>query len=106
MTLGALAASGANAQTPTNTWTATASGNWSTASNWTPNAAPASNAAATILQFNAGGTTSYTATNDIADPFSLLGMIANSSSANPITIAGGALTVSASGTAGFINQNG
>jgi hypothetical protein len=101
-----LAASQANAQTPTNTWVATASGNWSTGANWIPATPPVSNATTTVLQFNAAGTTSYTATNDIADPFALLGLIFNSSSANPITLAGGALTLSASGTAGFINQNG
>jgi hypothetical protein len=105
--LSVLAPLGANAQqAPTNTWSATTSGNWSNAANWTPAAVPTSNAATTVLQFNASGTTSYTATNDIADPFSLLGVIANSSSTSPITLAGGALTVSAAGTIGFINQNG
>ena len=42
----------------------------------------------TILQFNAGGSTSYTATNDIADPFSIKGILLNSSSSAAITLDG------------------
>jgi hypothetical protein len=107
LALAALGTARVAAQAPTNVWTATASGGWNTPGNWNTNSVPASNATATVLQFNANGTTSYTATNDIG-PFSLLGINLNSSSSNPITIAdaGGGLTISAAGTVGVINQNG
>jgi fibronectin-binding autotransporter adhesin len=97
----------AAAQAPTNTWTATATGNWSTSGNWTPVAVPASNAATTVLQFNASGSTSYTATNDLG-AFSLFGINLNSTSSNPITLAdtGTGITFASATTTGFINQNG
>jgi fibronectin-binding autotransporter adhesin len=86
--VGSLAAGPAEAQTPSNTWTATASGNWSDGTNWNTNPTPPTSGTTTILQFNAGGATSYTATNDITDPFSLKGLLFNSLSSNPITLAG------------------
>src|SRR5215207_4216044 len=105
-----LAGSRAGAQTPSSTWLATGDGVWSTGANWDTGAAPVPGATTTILQFNASGTTAYTATNDVADPFALLGIVANSSSTNPITLAGSALSISQNGgtaaTTGFINQQG
>src|SRR4051794_27631535 len=84
LTLAALATP-TMAQTPTNTWTnAAASGtlNWSDAANW--NTAPAAGGSTTtIRQFNATGSASYTANDDLAGTFSLLGVNLNSSSTNP-----------------------
>lgn len=74
----------ASAQAPTNTWIAPNSGSWSSASNWS--AVPLASGFGTILQFNAAGTDSYTATNDVANPFRLSGLILNSSSTNTITL--------------------
>src|SRR6202521_454732 len=74
----------------TNEWTATASGTWSTGGNWLGGTAPPSGGGATlVLQFDAGGATTYTATNDLGDPttFSLNGYIFNSTSSALITIA-------------------
>src|SRR5439155_20838883 len=68
--------------------------------------APVPGATTTILQFNASGATAYTANNDIADPFALLGVQFRGTANTAITLTGGALTLSQSGTAGFINQNG
>lgn len=84
-------------QSPSNTWNGTASDLWSNAANWT-GGAPAS-AAATVLQFNASGSTTYTATNDIANPFLLNGLLLNSSSTNPIALSGSDLSFVTNGTA-------
>ncbi|HEY1375489.1 MAG TPA: autotransporter-associated beta strand repeat-containing protein, partial [Gemmataceae bacterium] len=103
----ALTAGRAAAQTPTNTWTATASGNWSTASNWDTNSVPAS-AASTILQFNNPGGATYTATQDVANPFQLNGLIFNSPG-GAVTVtnaAGNSLSLVANGGAPpFLVQN-
>lgn len=93
-------------QTPTNTWTATSTGNWSAASNWDTNPLAPTSGATTILQFNASTTDNYTATNDILNPFVLNGLLLNSTSTNPITIAGFQLNFSINGaTNPVLNQN-
>ncbi len=111
LALSVLGASVATAQTPPpdHVWTATATGNWSTAGNWSPATVPTSNTG-TVLQFNASGSTSYTANQDsgVADPFALQGIIFNSSSSGTITLAEtnvGAMGLSFSTSTPFINQN-
>ena len=48
------------------TWTATADGNWNTAANWNGGAGPVpTSGTSTQLTFDAAGSTSYTATNDL-----------------------------------------
>ena len=76
------------AQAQSATWTSTVSGNWSLAANW--NILPTSDLA-TTLTFTAGGTQSYTATNDLLDPFNLNRIILNSTSSGTPTIAGSKL---------------
>ena len=102
-----LGASMAVAQTPTNTWIATASGNWSNAANWNPGGVPISSNG-TVLQFNASGSTGYTATKDAAipDPFSLQALIFNSTATAPITLAdAGAAGLAFSTSSPYIYQN-
>ena len=93
----------------TGTWTATADGFWNTGSNWLGGAVPTSAATTAVLKFNAGGATTYTATNDIG-PFSMLQLVLSSNSSNPITLAdngsNNALTFAANGTVASIYQNG
>jgi autotransporter-associated beta strand protein len=105
----ALSGNRAAAQTPTNTWIATTTtGNWSGTGNWDTNSQPAS-AATTVLQFNNSGSLAYTATQDIANPFLLNGLIFNSSSTGTTTInnlAGDSFSFVANGGAGpFLFQN-
>jgi hypothetical protein len=76
---------------PNFTWTSGATDNWSTGSNWTPVGPPPSTVSSTVLQFNATGTTTYTATNDVADPFTLFSAQFNSFSSGTVNLAGGAL---------------
>ena len=79
----------ASAQSPY-TWNTT-DGNWNTAGNWLDNlnnpAVPVSSTT-TGLIFNASGTTSYTATNDIAGTFILNSLTVNNSGSGTITLAG------------------
>ncbi len=91
-----LLAATASAQV-TNIWTNASSGNWADTTNWSP-LAPLS-APATILQFNASGTTAYTASNNLANPFQLNRLVLNSSSSGQITLAGSALQFSPDGLA-------
>lgn len=111
-----IAAPVALGQTATNVWTSTTSGNWSDSNNWLNGSVPSSDGtalnSAAVIQFTGSGSTSYTATNDLGDPFLLLGLTFSSTSTQPINLGGGALSFSpgpaASGGTGvaFINQNG
>jgi hypothetical protein len=65
-------------------------GVWSNGTNWNTGAPPVPGPT-TALVFNASGTQSYTATNDIANPFDLNSVTFNNSGTGQITIAGGAL---------------
>jgi hypothetical protein len=81
----------ATAQTPTpptNTWVGTGNANWSNVASWDPAAgAPSTGGSTTtVLQFNNSGSTTYTATNDLGNPFQLNGLILNSSSSGSTTI--------------------
>jgi T5SS/PEP-CTERM-associated repeat protein/autotransporter-associated beta strand protein len=73
------------------TWNQPNTGDWANGANWTFGTAPPS-AASTELIFTALGTNSYTATNDIADPFLLKRLTFNNEGTGTITINGGALT--------------
>jgi autotransporter-associated beta strand protein len=93
------------AQAPTSTWTSSATDVWSNGLNWTPTGAP-TGGATTVLQFNAGGTDSYTATNDLGT-FQLNALLLNSTSSSAITIDGNDLSFVANGTTNpVINQLG
>jgi hypothetical protein len=72
------------------TWLNPNSGSWSIAGNWVGGVVPFPSAS-TQLTFNASGAQSYTAFNDIADPFTLNALRFNASSTGPIQIAGGGL---------------
>jgi fibronectin-binding autotransporter adhesin len=94
------------------TWTATSSGNWSTASNWNNGAGPApTSSSTTVLTFSPSGTTSYTATNNISNPFVLENLNLDSTSSATNTIAGSQLQfanlggISVSGTGNWIVSN-
>src|SRR5262245_28007131 len=72
----------AAAQVPTNTWTNVASTfteTWSTGTNWSGNTAPTASST-TILQFDAVGTASYTASNNFVGTFNLNGFLLNNNS--------------------------
>ena len=77
------------------TWKNANNGVWAAGANWTVGTAPPS-APATELIFSATGNKSYTATNDIANPFLLRRLALDNSGTGTITIApaagGGALT--------------
>ena len=77
------------------TWNAPNTGVWSSGANWNVGTAPPS-APATELTFTATGASSYTATNDIANPFLLRRLAFDNLSTGMITIApaagGGAIT--------------
>jgi fibronectin-binding autotransporter adhesin len=98
----------AAAQPATNTWIGTASGNWSNAANWDANGVPLSQGT-TVIQFNNSGSSSYTATQDMAAAFQLNGMVFNSSSSSGTTVnnaAGDALSFGSNGATGpFVFQN-
>src|ERR1044071_3620814 len=82
----ALFASGLRAPAQvTNIWTNTVNGVWSALTNWTP-LAPVS-ASNTVLQFDASGTATYRATNDVAN-FALNKILLNSSSGTNIFLVG------------------
>ncbi len=72
------------------TWNSSTSGNWSVGSNWGGGVAPASNPA-TILGFVGSGSSSYLATNDIADPFSLRAIVFQHTGTGSIALGGQAL---------------
>src|SRR5438067_569136 len=87
--LAVLAARLASAQS---TWTATTDGTWSTASNWNGGLGPVPTSSDTTqLFFNADGSTSYTATNDIG-AFTLNSLSLVNNGTGSITVAAGALT--------------
>jgi len=87
-TLVLLAESSLHAQSTWNTTT----GSWNTAANWLPAAVP-TNATTTQLLFNASGTTSYTATNNVgAVTFSLNKITVNNTGTGTITLAAAAAT--------------
>jgi hypothetical protein len=94
-------AGSAFAQTPSQIWTATTSGNWSDQNNWTPQFVPSGDPG-TILQFDASGSSNYAANQDISEPFSLLGLMFNSSSSNKISLTNAGLGFQTSGS--FITQ--
>jgi autotransporter-associated beta strand protein len=77
----------ANAQTYT--WTSTTDGNWDVGSNWDTNPLIPVSGDTTELRFNASGTTSYTATNNITGiPFTLNRLTFNNTGTGLITLAG------------------
>jgi len=78
----ALATQWAGAQT----WVNPNSGSWSVGANWVGSTPPVS-AATTVLQFNATGSQTYTAFNNIANPFTLNAMNFNNTSTGAINIA-------------------
>src|SRR5688572_13714068 len=69
-------------------WNNPAGGNWSVGGNWQAGTAPASSPT-TALVFGSPATqaTSYTATNDIVDPFQLNALTVNNT-AGTVTLAG------------------
>jgi len=77
------------------TWKTPSTGAWSSGSSWTGGTAPPS-ASATELTFSANGTKTYTATNDISNPFLLRRLVFDNTGSGTITIApvvgGGGLT--------------
>jgi T5SS/PEP-CTERM-associated repeat protein len=79
------------------TWNNAAGGNWSVGSNWSGGTAPTSGTS-TALTFGspATQTATYTATNNIADPFTLNSLTFNNT-AGTVTLAGGGLTVGGTG---------
>jgi fibronectin-binding autotransporter adhesin len=74
------------------TWNNPAGGNWSVGGNWQAGTAPASSPT-TALVFGSPATqaTSYTATNDIVDPFQLNALTINNT-AGTVTLAGSPLS--------------
>lgn len=71
------------------TWISSTSGNWSQATNWSEGV-PASNPG-TVLGFVGSGSSSYLATNDIADPFSLRAILFQHTGTGSIALGGQAL---------------
>lgn len=68
-------------------WTGTTNGNWSVVSNWSDSAAPATGGStATVLRFTAQGTTIYTATNNLGNPFVADRIIFDSTSSSRVTV--------------------
>src|SRR6476469_4166601 len=72
---------------PAQTWSNPAGGNWSVGTNWVGGTAPVS-ANTTALTFSdlAASAASFTATNDIADPFTLNSLTVNHT-AGTVTLA-------------------
>jgi hypothetical protein len=85
------------------TWLNPVSGSWSIGANWVGGVAPVLSSS-TQLAFGATGVQSYSAFNDIANPFTLNALRFDTSSIAPISIAGGALTFA--GTAPTITHVG
>ncbi|MGL4420977.1 MAG: beta strand repeat-containing protein [Gemmataceae bacterium] len=71
------------------TWSTQTTGNWNVPGNWTPSGVPTSGAT-TQLNFNATGTASYTATNDIG-AFTLNRITVNNTGTGTVTLAGSGL---------------
>lgn len=87
----------AQSQSTQSTWTSGTSGNWSETSNWTPAAAPLSQ---TSTRLTFGGSTTYTATNDIGvDTFTLNGITVSNTGATTLAGAAAANTITFAGTA-------
>jgi autotransporter-associated beta strand protein len=89
--LGVIAAAPAVAQN-TYSWQPTTSGNWNVGTNWLDqlnNPGVPLSGTDTQLVFNASGTTSYTATNDVG-PFTLNRLTVNNTGTGTVTIAGSA----------------
>lgn len=88
------------------TWKTSNSGVWSSGANWKGGTAPPS-APATELIFSSTGNSSYTATNDIANPFLLRRLVLDNTGSGTITLAqaggGGALTFT--GTSPVLENN-
>jgi autotransporter-associated beta strand protein len=98
-------------QTPTDTWSTATNGVWSGAGNWLGGSAPPSGGdPARVLQFGIySGQSSYTATNDLGNPFVLNGIRFEGNSASQASITLTSATNNAinfAGTAPFILQNG
>jgi autotransporter-associated beta strand protein len=70
------------------TWAGTTSGTWSDPTKWQGGVAPpAGGSATTALTFAAAGSTAYTATNNLGNPFALERLTFESTSAGLLTIA-------------------
>jgi T5SS/PEP-CTERM-associated repeat protein len=82
------------------TWAAPVSGSWSVAGNWLGGAVPVS-ASTTDLRFDASAADSYTAFNDLANPFVLNEIDLNNTGSGAITLDGSPLNFS--GTAPSIS---
>ncbi len=94
----ALLAVAAPAAAQSYTWNAPNTGTWADPLNWTGGVAPPSDAT-TELTFAASGASSYTATNNVANPFLLRRITLNNTGTGTITVApaagGGAITFAA-----------
>jgi autotransporter-associated beta strand protein len=66
------------------TWIGTADGNWSTSANWTPGIPVSS--PTTALIFNGYGSFTYTATNNIGNPFQLNSLTFQNNSTGLVTV--------------------
>src|SRR3954451_15413956 len=84
-------------------WLNPNNGSWSVGANWVGGVPPVSSPA-TQLTFNATGASSYTAFNDIANPFTLNRMTFGNSGSGLITVNGQPLSFGGA-TPGFV-QNG
>ncbi len=90
-------------QAVTNTWIGTTS-TWSSSAQWQAGSVPTAGA---VVQFNNTLAGSYTATNDLGNPFQLLGIVFNSSSSVASTIASAASnSLQFTGANPFITQSG
>lgn len=94
-----------HAQAVTDTWLTTGVGNWSVNANWADNTFPTAGAT-TVLRFDNILANSYTATNDLGNPFQLQGIVFNSTSSASATIANAALnTLEFTGSTPFVTQS-
>src|SRR5205823_1962090 len=80
------------------TWLDPTSGSWSVGANWLGGVAPVSSAS-TQLTFNSSGSQSYTATNDIADPFMLNTLNLNNAGTVGFNVSGQSLLFAGAGRA-------
>src|SRR5688500_7473183 len=76
-------------QSSAQTWVNPSTGNWSVGANWVGGIAPSSGPA-TALVFNAAAADTYSATNDVANPFEFATLTANNSGTGAINITGNA----------------
>src|SRR3954464_8007186 len=83
---------------PGQTWIDPTSGSWSVGANWLGGVAPVSSAS-TQLTFSSAGAQSYTAFNDIADPFTLNTLNLNNAGTAGFTVSGQTLLFAGAGRA-------